>query len=78
MTAMAVPKTFRPPRNDPAKLADEISEALSAYGRGADDRLLPIIDFFEGELRLIRDALRAYALSKKPKESAGSIFPKSR
>jgi hypothetical protein len=76
---MAVPRTFRPPRYDPAKLlADLIDKALILYGRGADNRLLSQLNFSEGELRLIRDALRAYALSKKPKESARSIFPKTR
>jgi hypothetical protein len=43
---------------DPEKLAAEIAAGLKKYRRGAPDRLLPIFDFYEGELELIVEALR--------------------
>jgi hypothetical protein len=46
--------------DDPGRLATEIEAALRAYGRGGDRRMLNVIEFFEGELKLIAAALRAY------------------
>jgi hypothetical protein len=54
-------KELRGPVSDPERLADEIELGLKTYARGAPDRLLPIFDFFEGELGLIERALRFYA-----------------
>jgi hypothetical protein len=47
--------------DDPIELAEEIEEALRRYARGAPDRLLAVITFFEGELWLLAKALRLYA-----------------
>jgi hypothetical protein len=58
---MSTAKDMREHVSDPAQLAREIRRALDAYGRGDDNRLLPVIDFFEGELKLIEYALRALA-----------------
>jgi hypothetical protein len=47
--------------DDPLALAQEIEMALEQYGRGGDRRLLEVIHFFEGELRLIAKSLRIAA-----------------
>jgi hypothetical protein len=47
--------------DDPLALAEEIDLALRHYGRGGDRRLLEVIHFFEGELRLIAKSLRIAA-----------------
>jgi len=70
---MSRAKDIRGSVGDPAKLAQEIRRVLDTYGRGHNDRLLPVIDFYEGELKLIEYALRTMAdhrrAAKKPAES---------
>lgn len=56
--------------DDPEQLADEIASALRSYGRGAPRRMLSVIEFFEGELQLIEEALRIYAQRKGMHERA--------
>jgi hypothetical protein len=51
--------------DDPAKLADEIEQALHAYGLHQPRRLFQSLNFFEGELALIVGALREEARRKQ-------------
>jgi hypothetical protein len=55
--------------NDPQRLATEIEGALRRYARGDDHRLLAVIEFFEGELKLIAKTLRAYGVGKSGKSA---------
>jgi hypothetical protein len=66
---MSRPKEMRGPVTNPERLADEIELGLKSYARDNPDRLLPIFDFFEGELVLIERALRVYAKAKASKSS---------
>jgi hypothetical protein len=67
---MSKPKEMRGPVANPERLADEIELGLKRYARGAPDRILPIFDFFEGELELIERALRVYAEAQADKKRA--------
>jgi hypothetical protein len=50
--------------SDPAVLARQIESVLQRYGHGNPDRLMSMIEFFEGELQMMAKALRTHKQKK--------------